>query len=78
MRHMLDHAREAVAIARQRSRADLDSDRMLQLALRQIIEIVGQHQVERDEVECIAVAPQLVGGRLAPSSHPRHVLGRLA
>ena len=39
---MLDHAREAVAIARHRSRADLDSDRMLQLALRQIIEIVGE------------------------------------
>ncbi len=39
---MLDHAREAVAIARQRSRADLDSDRLLQLALRQIIEIVGE------------------------------------
>ena len=42
MRHMLDHAREAVTIARQRSRADLDSDRLLQLALRQIIEIVGE------------------------------------
>ena len=42
MRHMLDYAREAVAIARQRSRAELDSDRMLQLALRQIIEIVGE------------------------------------
>ena len=42
MRHMLDYAREAVAIARQRSRAELDSDRILQLALRQIIEIVGE------------------------------------
>ena len=42
MRHMLDHAREAVAIARQRSRADLDRDRLLQLACRQIIEIVGE------------------------------------
>jgi uncharacterized protein with HEPN domain len=42
MRHMLDHAREAVAIVRQRSRAELDSDRMLQLALRQLVEIVGE------------------------------------
>jgi uncharacterized protein with HEPN domain len=42
MRHMLDHAREAVAIARQRSGADLDRDRLLQLAFRQIIEIVGE------------------------------------
>ena len=39
---MLDHAREAVAIARQRTRADLDSDRLLQLGLRQVIEIVGE------------------------------------
>jgi uncharacterized protein with HEPN domain len=42
MRDMLDHAREAVAIVRQRSRAELDSDRMLQLALRQLVEIVGE------------------------------------
>jgi len=42
MRHMLDYAREAVAIVRQRSRAELDRDRLLQLALRQVIEIVGE------------------------------------
>ncbi len=39
---MLDYAREAVAMVRQRSRADLDTDRMLQLACRQLIEIVGE------------------------------------
>lgn len=42
MRHMLDHAREAVAMVRQRSRADLDGNRVLQLALRQIIQIIGE------------------------------------
>src|SRR5262245_54979361 len=42
MRHMLDYAREGVEIARQRSRRDLDEDRILQLALRQLIEIVGE------------------------------------
>ena len=42
MRHMLDHAREAIAIIRNRSRADLDSDRVLQLAVRQVIQIVGE------------------------------------
>lgn len=42
MRQMLDHARQAVAVAKQRSRADLDSDWLLQLALRQVIQIVGE------------------------------------
>ena len=42
MRHMLDYAREAVALVRQRSRTDLDSDRLLQLGLRQIIQVVGE------------------------------------
>jgi uncharacterized protein with HEPN domain len=42
IRHMLDQAREAVEIVRQRSRADLDGDRVLQLALRQVIQIVGE------------------------------------
>ncbi len=42
LRHMLDHAREAVALARGRSRGDLDSDRLLQLALTHLVEIVGE------------------------------------
>ncbi len=42
LRHMLDHAQEAVALARGRSRADLDSDRLLQLALTRLVEIVGE------------------------------------
>ena len=50
MRHMLDYAREAVALVRQRSRADLDADRLLQLGLRQIIQVVGEatNRVSRD------------------------------
>jgi uncharacterized protein with HEPN domain len=39
---MLDHAREAVAMAESRSRSDLDGNRMLQLALVRLIEIVGK------------------------------------
>ena len=31
--HMLDHAREAVSLVQGRTRADLDSDRLLNLAL---------------------------------------------
>jgi len=42
MRHMLDHALEAVAIARGRARADLDGDRMLNLALVRLVEIIGE------------------------------------
>jgi uncharacterized protein with HEPN domain len=42
MRHMLDHAREACAMAHGRKRSDLDSNRMLQLALTRLVEIIGE------------------------------------
>jgi len=42
LRHMLDAAREAVAFVKDRSRAGLDSDRMLVLALLKDIEILGE------------------------------------
>ena len=42
LRHMLDHSREAVELAQGRSRKDLDSDRLLQLALTRLVEIVGE------------------------------------
>lgn len=42
MRHMLDHAREACAMAHGRKRSDLDSHRMLQLALTRLVEIIGE------------------------------------
>jgi uncharacterized protein with HEPN domain len=42
MRHMLDAAKEAVAFARSRTRADLDSDRLLVLGLLKCIEIAGE------------------------------------
>jgi uncharacterized protein with HEPN domain len=42
LRHMLDHAREAVAIARGKTRADLDTQRQLNLALVRLLEIVGE------------------------------------
>jgi uncharacterized protein with HEPN domain len=40
--HMLDHAREAVEMVRNRSRTDLDTDRMLNLALVRLMEVVGE------------------------------------
>ena len=42
LRHMLDHAREAVELAQGRSRADLGADRLVQLALTRLVEIVGE------------------------------------
>jgi uncharacterized protein with HEPN domain len=39
---MLDHAREAVAIMRSKSRNDLDTDRLLQLAITRVLEIIGE------------------------------------
>ena len=42
LRHMLDSSREAVALAEGRTRADLDTDRKLNLALARLLEIVGE------------------------------------
>jgi len=39
---MLEHAREAVQFVQGRTRADLDQDRKLNLALVRLIEIVGE------------------------------------
>ena len=38
IRHMLDHAREAVAALKDRPRADLDYDRLLELAVLKLVE----------------------------------------
>ena len=42
LRHMLDAARQAVGFARGRTRADLDRDLQLSLALTRLVEIVGE------------------------------------
>ena len=42
LRHMLDHAREAVAALKDRSRADLDDDRLFELGLLKLVEIIGE------------------------------------
>ena len=53
LRQMRDHAAEAAAIARARSRADLDADRLFSLGLTKLVEIIGEaagrvSQVKRD------------------------------
>ena len=40
--HMLDHATEALEMTQGRSRADLDADRMLNLSLVRLMEVVGE------------------------------------
>lgn len=40
--HMLDHAREAMALVQGKTRADLDADRLLNLALVRLLEIIGE------------------------------------
>ena len=40
--HMLEHALESVAMIKGKSRTDLNRDRMLELALVRLIEIVGE------------------------------------
>jgi Uncharacterized conserved protein len=42
LRHMLDYAREAVDLAADRSRSELDSDRTLNLSLVRLVEVVGE------------------------------------
>lgn len=42
LRHMLDYAREAVAMAAGKTRDELYTDRMLNLALVRLLEIVGE------------------------------------
>jgi len=42
IRHMVDHAREALAMVEGRSRQDLGDDRKLELALVRLLEIIGE------------------------------------
>ncbi len=42
LRHMFDHAKEAVQLAEGKTSADLDTDRLLNLALVRLLEIVGE------------------------------------
>lgn len=42
LRHMLDHASEAIQMARGRKRGDLDTDRQFNLSLVRLLEIVGE------------------------------------
>lgn len=42
LHHMLDHAQEAVQMVQERGREELDRDRLLNLALVRLLEIIGE------------------------------------
>lgn len=42
LQHMLDSAGEAVELTRSRKREDLDKDRMLNLSLTRLLEVIGE------------------------------------
>ncbi len=56
--HMLDHAQEGVELCRGRARIDLDSDRLLNLALVRLVEIVGE-AANRVSVQGQAMRPEI-------------------
>jgi len=49
MQHMLDHAREAISVMAGYQRDDLNHNRILQLALVRLIEIVGEASTKISE-----------------------------
>lgn len=42
IRHMLDHSHEVLDLTKDKRRTDLDSDRVLELALVRLLEIIGE------------------------------------
>lgn len=42
LQHMLEHAREAIELAAGRTRKELEEDRLLQLGLTKVVEIIGE------------------------------------
>lgn len=65
LRHMLDHAREAVAMIRDHKREDLETDRKLNLALVRLVEIIGE----------AAARVSLRGQELAPDIPWQDIIG---
>ncbi len=66
-RHMLDHAREALAMVQGKNRSDLDNNRMLELSLVRLVEIIGEAaaRVGTESTEKYPAVPwlQIVGMR---------------
>ncbi len=67
LRHMLDHAQEVLSMASGKRRQDLKQDRMLELALVRLIEIIGEAagrvSLEGQEKYSSIPWPQIIGMR---------------
>jgi uncharacterized protein with HEPN domain len=67
LQHMLDYAREAVAFSRGRKRTDLDSDRLFNLAMTRLVEVIGESaaQLSQSTLQCNPQIPwaQIVAAR---------------
>jgi uncharacterized protein with HEPN domain len=67
LRHMLDFAREAVAFVEGKTREDIQNDRLLNLALVHLVELVGEaaNRVPREIRDTLPGIPwaQIVGMR---------------
>lgn len=65
--HMIEAAEQALGFAAGRSRADLDTDAMLQMALTRAVEIVGEAASQTSEAGRSELAglpwPQIIGMR---------------
>lgn len=66
LRHLIDAAETAIRFAARRSRADLDSDEMLTLALTKLVEIVGEaaKQVTNETREALSEVPWSAAARM--------------
>jgi len=65
LRHMLDYAQEAVELVKGHTQADLGTDRVLELALVRLIELVGEAATrvsQAAQVQCCGI-PSLVVDR---------------
>ena len=60
---MLDYAREAVTILQDKQRADLDNDRLLELALTRLLEIIGE-AANRVPKEIQEAHPEIAWGQI--------------
>ncbi len=60
---MLDYAREALALTQGRQRADLDNDRLLDLALTRLLEIIGE-AANRVPEEIQEAHPEIAWGQI--------------
>ena len=58
--HMINHAREARALAAGRSRADLDTDRILAMLLTHLMEIFGEASARIPMISG-KIIPNLIG-----------------